>query len=406
MRQMLFIFLISVFAVHAQGPVPFESNSDYYARGNQTVTFQMAPPMEKYNALGYKNLPYRTAAVDPKQILPGSVLFVPALIGKKLPDGSYHDGYLFAHDVVHGKSNGIIVYGAPDKTLKNKAVYVVYGVMAKTMRLRFALQYKKTRQKMTYQMVADDLTRLMKNNKDIMNINQRIQFYSARGKGTPYLIFNLGEGANAATDPDPTIDFSHVDCMTFCENTLALSISDNYKQMYNNLQRIRYRKGDIRYTSRNHYTIADWLPNNSWLLDDATKQIGGKFSKKMTKIIDHYAFFKKNHVPDSTLVKSPPETLTVDYIPTNALLKVQDRLKGGEIVSIVSTLPGIISAHMGIVVRDRWNNLIFRHASSSQKTGEVMDIRFSDYVQTLKKSKTRVGMIFMRADEQAIGHKD
>jgi len=396
MRLIILVLFIFSAAICAQNHIPFDPNSTYYSRSGQTVGFQIAPPMEKVNALGYKNLPYRTAAVDPKQILPGSVIFIPALIGQQLPDGTYHDGYLFAHDVLPAGTHGLIVYGKKRALLKDSPVYVVYGVMAKTMRLRFNLQYRTKKEKMTFNMVADDLTRLMKYGQGIVDISKRIQFYSARGKGTPYLIFNLGEGAAAATDPDPTIDFAHVDCMTFCENTLALSISDNYRQMYANLQHIRYKDGAIRYTSRNHYTLADWLPNNSWLLEDATDIIGGKYIRKMTKVIDHHAFFKKNHVPDSALVKMPPETLNVDYIPTAALLKINDRLKGGEIVSIVSTFPGIVSAHMGIIVRDRWNNLIFRHAASSQNTGEVMDIRFSDYVNKLQQSKTRVGMIFMR----------
>ncbi len=399
MRLIFILWLSMAMQLVAGNKIPFDPNSDYYSRGAQTVRFQMAPPQEKVNALGYKNIPYRTAAVNPTQILPGSVIFVPALIGKKLPDGSLHDGYLFAHDVLPQGETDIVIYGDTRPALKNSPVFVVYGVMAKTMRLRFSLLYTPPGEKMTYQMVASDLTHLMQQGNKISDISKRIQYYSARGKGTPYLIFNLGEGAHATTDPDPTIDFSHVDCMTFCENTLALSISSDYKKMYNNLQHIRYKNGDIRYTRRNHYTIADWLPNNNWLLRDATDDIGGKYVKKMTKVIDHYQFFKKNHVPDSALVKTLPETLSVDYIPTNALLKVANRLRGGEIVSIVSTIPGIISAHMGIIVRDRWNNLIFRHASSPLKTREVMDIRFSDYINKLKQSKTRVGMIFMRAHD-------
>jgi hypothetical protein len=52
---------------------------------------------------------------------------------------------------------------------------------------------------------------------------------------------------------------------------------------------------------------------------------------------------------------------------------------------------------MGIIVRDPWDNVIFRHASSSEQTSEVMDERLSDYVTKLVKSKSRVGMLFMQA---------
>jgi hypothetical protein len=213
----------------------------------------------------------------------------------------------------------------------------------------------------------------------------------------------LGEGAGSTIDPDPTIDFARTDCMTFCEHTLALAISDNYPQMYSNLQKIRYNKGEISYTARNHFAIADWLPNNNWLLEDITLSLskGGKdLTKKMVKNIDRPKFYKNNGVPES-LIKgaSQKEKFNVDYIPTENLLSISPNLKGGEIISIVTTHPVVISAHMGIIIRDQWDNIIFRHASSSKKTEEVIDERFEDVVKNLKKSKSRVGMIFMRAKE-------
>ena len=39
--------------------------------------------------------------------------------------------------------------------------------------------------------------------------------------------------------------FSRVDCVTFCEQTLALAISSNYDNMFENLKRIRYHNGQV-----------------------------------------------------------------------------------------------------------------------------------------------------------------
>jgi 3D (Asp-Asp-Asp) domain-containing protein len=47
---------------------------------------------------GYKLIPFRTLAVDPEVIRPGTVLYIPALDGVKLPSGEIHDGFFFAHD--------------------------------------------------------------------------------------------------------------------------------------------------------------------------------------------------------------------------------------------------------------------------------------------------------------------
>lgn len=50
----------------------------------------------------YKLIPYRTLAVDAKVIPPGTVLYIPALDGVRLPSGEIHDGFFFAHDEGQG----------------------------------------------------------------------------------------------------------------------------------------------------------------------------------------------------------------------------------------------------------------------------------------------------------------
>jgi len=51
---------------------------------------------------GYKLIPFRTLAVDPDVIPLGTVLYVPDLVGVRLPTGEVHDGYVFAHDTGAG----------------------------------------------------------------------------------------------------------------------------------------------------------------------------------------------------------------------------------------------------------------------------------------------------------------
>jgi uncharacterized membrane-anchored protein YhcB (DUF1043 family) len=59
-------------------------------------------------------------------------------------------------------------------------------------------------------------------------------------------------------------------------------------------------------------------------------------------------------------------------------------------------MPGIISAHMGMIIRDAYGNVIFRHGSSSKRNAAVVDERLEDVAAYLQKSKNRVGMLFMR----------
>ena len=408
MKLLLFVLLTFSIISAQDYKTLFQPNTTYLDRGECTLDFFGAKNnLIDHDFKEYKNISWYTVAVDPHVILPGSVVFLPQAVGIKLPDGTYHDGYFLAHQVLKNPSQEkVALYivdnaaGNPFKKLSGKKLnlYEIRGVKAKSVQLQYQLQYRTGNEKPTYQMVASDLTELMQyGNKNYPDISQRIEYYSTRALGTPYLIFNLGEGAACNPDPDPTIDFARVDCMTLCEHMLALAISGNYQNMYTNLQKIRYKNGVIKYVMRNHYTIADWLPNNSWLLSDVTKEIGGDLTKKMTKTIDRPNFYKTNGVPEEELTNAPgKEDVTADYVPTENLLKIKEKLKGGEIVSIVTTHPAVISAHMGIIIRDRWDNLIFRHASSSEETHQVMDERFEDYVNYLSHSKTRVGMLFMR----------
>jgi 3D (Asp-Asp-Asp) domain-containing protein len=48
---------------------------------------------------GFALVPYRTIATDPDVIPTGTVVFIPAAVGEKLPNGLRHDGYFFAADV-------------------------------------------------------------------------------------------------------------------------------------------------------------------------------------------------------------------------------------------------------------------------------------------------------------------
>jgi 3D (Asp-Asp-Asp) domain-containing protein len=406
--KILFLIFITISFLNGQDVKSlFDAGSTYLDRGE----FQLSIIKATDNSIDqsftrYYPIEWRTIAVDPTKILPGSIVFIPGLAGTKMPDNTYHDGYFLAHKVIKNYPSDELklLLNAAHSSMqfeKIQKVYKVQGAMEKSVRARFEWQYKQ-KELPTYRMVWTDFNNLMKEgNQKYSDINDRIQFYSEKGIGTPYLVFNLGEGASSLIDPDPTIDFSRTDCMTFCEHTLALAISSNYSEMYENLQKIRYKMGEVEFTKRNHYTIADWLPNNSWLLEDVTKMVGKGVTKTITKNIDRPAFYKNNGVRKADLENGPGAvSLTVDYVPKEKVMQAAHNLKGGEIVSIVTTHPAVISAHMGIIVIEDWGNIIFRHASSTEQTSEVMDERLSDYIRKMIPSKSRIGMIFIRARQE------
>jgi hypothetical protein len=366
-----------------------------------------APTGDKTGVRGWRLIPFRTVAVIPEKIMVGSVLFIPQLVGMPLAGGLLHDGYVLAHDIQTEHEDHTILLYTGDENGWSKLygsdcdVYGVRGVMASTIRHQYRLQYREKNDLQTYEMTWKELQQLMRKAREAFpEIDKRIQYLSGKGVGTPYVMFNLGEGGTAPYDPDPPVNFAQTDCMTFCEQTLALAISTTYQEMYANLQKIRYKGGVMQITTRNHYTIADWLVNNGWLLQDITRDIGGALCQKMTKTIDRRKDLRLLGVPENELsVVAPSQKLTIYYLPAEVLLQIIPRLTGGEIASIVSNLPGIFSAHMGILVRDEWDTLIFRHGSSVETVKEVVDVPYEEIVEQIKQSKTRIGMVFMRVKD-------
>ena len=367
----------------------------------------------------YKLIPYRTVAVNPRQILIGSVLFLPQAYGTVLPSGEIHDGLFFAHDAGRAIMQGRLdLFVGTEEDLDNSfsrsmrpsnhrevEVYLVQEPVASATRKRFREDFDYQPRRPLQEMLAKDIDGFIREvNGRESDWNRRVSIYSERAKGTPYALFCLGEGPTAKYDRDPLLDFSRADCMTFCEQILAMVTSADYQEMYANLLRLRYRHGEIGFTTRNHYTHADWLPNNSWLLADATPAIGGAYCAEMSKVIDRPAFFRKFDVPDSELAGVPAaRSMTIKYVPAAHLQAIKDNLRGGEIASIVQKAPGIFSAHMGFIIRDRYDNILFRHASSRPEAYQVVDEFFDEVVAQIKQSDNRVGMAFMRLRPDSAG---
>jgi len=101
---------------------------------------------------GYRLVPYRTVAVQPRRIPLGTVLYIPILVGMVLPSGEVHDGFCFAHDAdpeLKPTQIGLFVGFDPDDnpTLKpftsarTIQVYRVSPMTATTLNRRFKAQF-------------------------------------------------------------------------------------------------------------------------------------------------------------------------------------------------------------------------------------------------------------------------
>ena len=246
---------------------------------------------------------------------------------------------------------------------------------------------------MTYAEI-DSMLRI--NAKNDLTITERINLYSEMFLGTPYSWTATGDGPYALLETYPLVNFQETNCMVYCEHVLALSISDSWDNFFNNLQQIRYKDGLIGMKTRNHYTMADWLPENSWILDDVSAEVGGKYTASMTRTISHENFFKGKGMNDMRYIKLD-RSITVDYVPMKHMKDVKDRIKNGDIVAVLyANKDNVFSAHMLMIV-EKDGDLYFREASTSNYS--TFETEFDKWLEWKGTQEKYAGIAFMRVKD-------
>lgn len=187
----------------------------------------------------------------------------------------------------------------------------------------------------------------------------------------PYEIYLLGEAPFETIDGQPVYCLGKSDCVVFVEHSIAMALSDNFRQFLSMLQRIRYKDGQIGVRTRNHYTEADWNKNNSWLVTEITSEIAGDATVQFTQKVNRAKFFKDRYKID---VDVPVETITESYIPYEKIDGVKSRLRSGDIVNFVTgNSSGAWVGHVGLVavLPDGTVNLI--HSAAPKVREETIE---------------------------------
>lgn len=244
-----------------------------------------------------------------------------------------------------------------------------------------------------YKMSKEDINKLLKNISQKTFV-EKLEVISESAKGTPYFLGPLGEGSESNYDKNPLMDLSRVDCVTFIEQVLALSLSYDYDTAFKNLQKIRYKDADIKIEKRNHYFMADWAINNQWLFIDVSKEVGNNLTKPLTRTISHEKFFGGS-VYKGIKAQEKDRTLTINYIPKDKLFLIENKLQSGDIAAFVIDLPNIFVSHTGFIIKDKNGKVFFRNATSIGPK-QVTDLPYDQLVEYLKKSKKNMGLVFLR----------
>ncbi len=217
-------------------------------------------------------------------------------------------------------------------------------------------------------------------------IADRIEQISRIFLGTPYGQYPLGEGSGV--EPQPRWRADMVDCQTYVETVLAMANAKDLAQAKALLDDIRYRATPISFSSRNHFTEAQWLPAN---------EAKGYLTEE-TSGIDRDA-------PSATLVLRREQWSTEGEFPIRCLPLAEARRRAAQIapgsVMLIVRAPDpqrvVRVSHMALVVLGA-KGLVVRHASFGEEKRVIEEGMgaFLDRLSTYR-SWPVIGVALLRA---------
>jgi hypothetical protein len=220
--------------------------------------------------------------------------------------------------------------------------------------------------------------------------------------GTEYVAGTLDKNID---EEKLVIKITGLDCVTFVENTLAISRiirkgTVDFESYKNELTNIRYRDGEINgYPSRLHY-YSDWIYDNSkkGIVKDITQSIGGiPYNKKinfMTTHVDSYKQLKGNqdYIDEMISIEKNINRRDMFYIKKGEVSKYYDDLQTGDIIATTTNIDGLDITHTGFVYKSK-SKTFFMHASITK--GEII-ISKEELMEYLKSNKKQTGIMVAR----------
>ncbi|MFV0365520.1 MAG: N-acetylmuramoyl-L-alanine amidase-like domain-containing protein [Mangrovibacterium sp.] len=216
--------------------------------------------------------------------------------------------------------------------------------------------------------------------------------------GTPY-VANTLEGY---VHEQLVVNLSEVDCTTFVECVLAITRSSNYTDFKSELQKIRYRQGQIvDYSSRLHY-FSDWLYDNKQL--GIIQDIDTNFQQSYYKKIDFMSTHPNSYPALAHNAELTEQMKTIEkqlsarqqyFIPQDEIQANESKLQNGDVVAIVTNIVGLDVVHTGFIIFENGRAHLL-HASSKKKKVVISD---EPIVDILKLYKSRIGIMVARPVE-------
>lgn len=220
--------------------------------------------------------------------------------------------------------------------------------------------------------------------------------------GTPY----VGNTLDRTVEEDLVVNLRELDCTTFAENCLAIartikSGKPTFEIFANELEKIRYRNGQLNgYVSRLHY-FGEWITNNAekGIVEDVSSKIGGVKCPIVLNFMgthpDSYPQLKSNPqlIKEIKLIEKRVSAEPFFFIPKEKIAIHEKDMLDGDIVSLVTKIPGMDVSHVGILFK-KDGRVYLLHASLSGEKVVTTKVPLADY---LKDSKNTTGIFVVRA---------
>ena len=211
----------------------------------------------------------------------------------------------------------------------------------------------------------------------------RVAEVAKRSLGTPYVGDPLGEGTSGNVDTDPLIDLTHVDCVTFVEQTIALAAANSYQTAFDLLQMIRYKNGERVFDKRNHFMIADWIANNRFCRDvSANLKVP---TATVTRSMGRKHFYETKKLPELAQAVTD-ETLTLTYVPAAQAPEAERALPSPALILLIGKVDWLFTLHCGLYIRDENGKGALYNASSTESK-----VVACDFLASFKTSSRYLG---------------
>ena len=212
------------------------------------------------------------------------------------------------------------------------------------------------------------------------DLADRIERISRLFLGTPYGSFPLGEGEGV--EPQPRFRSDQVDCQTYVETVLALANARSLPEAKALLDDLRYRAPPLTFSSRNHFTEAQWVPANEakGYLEEETTRLDPH--APVAKLVLHRAQWSKVAGLARLVPAQIPEgAFPIRYLPLAEARRLWPRFAPGSVLLIVRARDPqrvVRVSHMALVVKTP-AGLVVRHASFGAEK-QVIEEKAADFL--------------------------